>query len=322
MVIGTVPTLAEELGAAVRAGDPTTTEPTDPPTPPAARAGPPVPGVLVITLGVIMVFSVVIVFLGLFAFGLSGLQEQRSQHLLYAQFRGLLDPSSPTAPSIGGVIPVGTPVALMNSPRAGIDNAVVVEGTSSGTLLEGPGHLRNSPLPGQAGESIVMGKGMTAGAPFGGITRLRKGDVITVRTGEGKFRFKVRGQLTPGQRPPAIRSDSGVLTLVSSGGAGPLGHLAPGHLVYVEAILEGKTVAAPKGRPKTVSTVEIQGHSDPGAWPFVGLWLVALLAVTAVCWRMWSRWGILQTWIVGAPVLFGILWGLSNEAMRLFPNVY
>ena len=66
---------------------------------------------------------------------------------------------------------------------AGLENVVVVEGTSSSDLLEGPGHLRDSPLPGQLGESIVMGKSATAGAPFGGIARLRKGDVINVTTG-------------------------------------------------------------------------------------------------------------------------------------------
>jgi len=39
-------------------------------------------------------------------------------------------------------------------------------------------------------------------------------------------------------------------------------------------------------------------------------------------WWLWSRWGILRAWVVGAPVLLALLWGLSNEAMRLLPNVY
>jgi len=269
-----------------------------------------------------MLFSAVVVFLGVFAFGLSGLQEQRSQHLLYAQFRGLLDPSSTVAPSIGGAIPVGTPVALLNAPQAGLNNVVVVEGTSSGTLLEGPGHRRNTALPGQAGQSVLVGKGMTAGAPFANITRLRTGDVITVRTGQGRFRYTVVGLLAPGAKLPTIRSDNGLLSLVTSEGTGPLGHLAPGHLAYVEARLQGKPVTAPKGRPTTVSPSEIQGHNEPGAWLFAGLWILLLVGATALCWRLWSRWGILQTWIVGAPVLFGILWAFSNEAMRLLPNVY
>jgi hypothetical protein len=52
------------------------------------------------------------------------------------------------------------------------------------------------------------------------------------------------------------------------------------------------------------------------------MWLVVLFAGSVTCWWLWSRWGILQTWLVGAPVLFAILWGLSTEMMRLLPNVY
>jgi hypothetical protein len=37
---------------------------------------------------------------------------------------------------------------------------------------------------------------------------------------------------------------------------------------------------------------------------------------------LWSFWGLLRTWIVAAPVLLGILWALSDEAIRLLPNVY
>jgi sortase A len=285
------------------------------------RTGPPAASTAVFVLAGIMIISVVVVFVGLFAFVLSGLQEQRSQHLLYAQLRGVFAPQ-PTAPSIGGSIPVGMPIALINSPQAGLRNVVVVEGTSSSALLAGPGHRRNSPLPGQAGESILVGKGMTAGAPFANITRLRKGDIVRVRTGQGGFRYRVVGTLAAGERLPTTRSNESLLTLVTSAGTGALGHLAPGHLVYVEARLVGKPVVAPKGAPKTVSPSEIQGHNEPSAWLFAGLWFIALLAATAVCWWLWSRWGIVQTWIVGAPVLFGILWGLSNEAMRLLPNVY
>ena len=49
-----------------------------------------------------------------------------------------------------------------------------------------------------------MGKSTTAGAPFANVARLRKGDVVTVRTGQGLFHFTVRGQidcLAPTSRP-------------------------------------------------------------------------------------------------------------------------
>lgn len=290
--------------------------------PASHRARPPMPGAVAITLAGITAFSVVALFLGAYAYGFSALQEQRSQDQLYASFRGLLDPSSPTAPSIGGAIAQGTPVALLNSPVAGLHNVVVVEGTTSGDLLQGPGHLRDSPLPGQPGEAILMGKSTTAGAPFGGITRLRKGDVITVRTGQGRFRFVVEGQRVAGDPLPQIPPSGSLLTLVTSAGSGWLGRLAPSRLVYVDARLQGKDVAAPPGRPVAVTPEEIQGHGDPTAWPFVVYWLQALLAALVGLVWLWSRWGLSRTWLIGAPVLFGIMWGLSTELMRLLPNVF
>ena len=314
MVIDVASAPDEEAESTGSLGEP---EPTAEP-----RTGPPVPGPLAITLAVVMVLSVAVAFFGVFAFGLSGLQEQRSQHQLYAKFRGLIAPAAEVAPPIGGTIAAGTPVALLDAPQAGLHNVMVVEGTSSGDLLAGPGHLTNTPLPGQPGESVLVGKSSTAGAPFSGITRLEKGDVVTIRTGQGQFHFAVLGRLLPRQRLPKITSAQGLLTLVTSAGPGSLGSLAPDHLVYVDAKLQGQAVPAPPGRPTTIPAAQVQGHNDPSAWPFVALWLLVLLAGSAACWWLWARWGIFRTWLVGAPVLFGVLWALSNETMRLLPNVY
>ena len=33
-----------------------------------------------------------------------------------------------------------------------------MEGTSSGTLMSGPGHRRDTPFPGQAGVSVIVGR--------------------------------------------------------------------------------------------------------------------------------------------------------------------
>jgi sortase A len=289
---------------------------------PALRSGPPIPGPITIVFSVVLFLSIVAVFFGVFAYGLSGLQEQRSQHQLYAVFRGLLDPSSPIAPSVGGAIPAGTPVALIDAPRAGLHDVVVVEGTSPADLLAGPGHLRSSPLPGQSGESILLGRSSTAGAPFRQITQLRRGDVVTVRTGQGKFRYMVKGHLAPGSRPPTIRSDDSLLVLGTSAGAGTLDGLTASHLVYVDAELQGKALPLQPHQPRSVSSDELPGHSDPGAWPLAAVWLLVLLLASAATWWLWARWGLLRTWLIGAPVLLGILWALANEGMRLLPNVY
>jgi sortase A len=291
-------------------------------TGPARRSGPPRPGLAALVLTLVMVASVGIVFFAAFAFGLSGLQEQRSQHQLYATFRGLLDPSSPNAPWIGGKIPPGAPVALVSAPAAGLHQVVVVEGTTAGDLLAGPGHLPDTVLPGQAGDSIVLGRAATAGAPFAHISDLRNRDVVTVQTGQGTFHYRVRGHLVNGGKLPTIRSTSGLLLLGTSAGAQGFASLTPSHVDYVVAQLEGRAVGAPHGRPTAVTTSNLPGHDEPGAWRFVLLWAAALFAATAACWWLWSYWGLLRTWLIGAPILFAILWALSNEAVRLLPNVY
>jgi sortase A len=281
------------------------------------------PSKLVVPLLVgLAALSVLTFFFGAFALGLSGLQEQRSQDLLYASFRGVLDPSSPVAPSVGGAIAQGTPVALLTARAAGIDNEVVVEGTTASDLLSGPGHLSNSPLPGQAGESILMGRSVTAGAPFANVTRLHKGDRITVTTGEGTFAYVVEGTRVGGDPLPTIPKSGGLLTLVTSAGAGWLGTLTPGHLVYVDAILQGTVAPTPPGRPATIAADEVQGAAQPSSMPFVVLWFLGFAATSAAAVWLWRRWGALRTWLLVLPILLGVLWGFSTEAMRLLPNVY
>ncbi|MDX6371367.1 MAG: sortase, partial [Nocardioidaceae bacterium] len=93
---------------------------------------------------------------------LSSFAENRSQELLYREFR--VNVASATAP-IGPTTPVGDPVALLTIPRIGVSQ-VVVEGTASGDTLAGPGHLRKTVLPGQVGTSVVFGRAATYGAPF------------------------------------------------------------------------------------------------------------------------------------------------------------
>jgi sortase A len=266
--------------------------------------------------------SIMVVFFGLYAYVLSAVQEQRSQHQLYAELRGLLDPSSTVAPSIGGSIAPGTPVALLNSSSANLHNVVVVEGTSSSDLLAGPGHLRNSPLPGQPGESIIMGKSATAGAPFANVASLKKGDSIAVTTGQGVFLYVVTGQRVGGDPLPHIPSSGSLLTLVTATGSSWLGDLAPTRIVYVDAALSGSLVAAPPGQPTTIPVNEIQGRSDGNAWPFVALWGAAVIVgALGLAW-LWSRWRFWRAWIIGAPIVLGLLWGLSTEVIRLLPNIY
>jgi sortase A len=275
----------------------------------------------VVGLCAITVVSALALFLVVFGIGCSTLGEQRAQHQLYAKLRGLLDPASPTSPAIGGVIPPGTPVALLAAPTAGIRDTVVVEGTASGDLLAGPGHLRDTVLPGQQGQSILFGKSLTAGAPFAHIAALHRGDVVTAITGQGRFSYDVVGTRIPGDPVPTVPAGGGLLTLVTSSGPQGVGRLAPDKLVYVDATLRGTPVAAAPGSPLAVPVSELPGRSDPSAWPLVVIWLIALVfSATASAWAWW-RWGRWKTWLVGGALVVGALYGAAGEAMRLLPNL-
>jgi sortase (surface protein transpeptidase) len=278
--------------------------------------------VTVVVMVVLLVACVSMVFSFVFATQLSSLQEQRAQHQLYAELRGLLSASSTIAPKIGGKIPEGFPVALVDAKQAGIHDVVVAQGTSSADLLNGPGHLADTPLPGQKGDAVIMGKSTTAGAPFAHISQLAKGDVIDIVTGEGTFKYVVVDTRNGNTKPRVLRVPA-ILTLITgnlswTSGGGP----NAAELVYVDATLVGKVVGTPKGQLHTVAATQKPGSNDPNALPLVLTWMVVLLAASLACWWLWARWGLTRTWIIGAPVVFALLWVMSGEVMRFLPNVY
>jgi sortase A len=254
-----------------------------------------------------------------YAFALSGLQAQRSQTQLYAQFREEL--SLATAP-LGGAIAPGSPVAELDAPQVGIHQLVVVEGTASGQLQAGPGHRRDTPLPGQVGTSVLFGRSVMFGGPFGSVARLRPGQMLSVVTGQGTYLYTVEDVRRGGDRlPPPLSSDGSRLELVSSEGSGWQSGWAPTHLVYVDALLKGQAGPSPAGRPASVSVAELAMHADTGALVLVVLWMQLLVAAAlAVVWLA-MRWGRWHAWLVGVPVVLACLWGLTSTAVQLLPNL-
>lgn len=73
----------------------------------------------------------------------------------------------------------GEPIAKISIPR--IDaHVVVIEGTGTNDLREGPGHWPETPVPGLGGNFVVSGHRTTYGAPFFSLDELQEGDVIRV----------------------------------------------------------------------------------------------------------------------------------------------
>lgn len=255
----------------------------------------------------------------LYVLFLSALQQSSDQERLYTTFREQL--SAITAP-IGGVIPPGDPVAMMDIPALGVRTMMVVEGTSSADLRAGPGHRRDTPLPGQAGVAVLYGRGVSFGAPFGDIRELSAGATIKVTTGQGEFTYVVMGVRAPGDPLPAPPgSGEGRLTLVTAAGSGWQSGWSPGTTIYVDAQLQGPAAAAPPGRPGAVPYAERAMAIDSGSLVMLVLWLqLGIIVSCAVIWA-WARWGKWQVWLVGFPVILAVLWGTTSVAAGLLPNL-
>jgi sortase A len=70
-------------------------------------------------------------------------------------------------------------------------NWVVVDGTDSGSLRNGPGFFPQAPWPGARGTVAIAGHRTTYAAPFRNLDRLDGGEQITVEMPYGKFTYKV-----------------------------------------------------------------------------------------------------------------------------------
>lgn len=251
---------------------------------------------------------------------LSSLEHQHAQSALYPALRSHL--AEGTAPTTGAVAP-GQPVALLDVPAVGIRDLVVVEGTRSTQLQQGPGHLSGSVLPGQAGVSVVAGKSWSFGAPFGRIESLVPGTVLTVTTGQGVFQYAVRSVRAQGDPMPAPLSEGGSrLTLVTAArGSGWFGTLTAGSSVYVDAELRG--TAAPAGAVGAVDP-ESRLMSVGLDTPTLALLALALQLVVAALvgfgWA-WHRWSRPAAWMVGTPCLLAALWLASSIGSRILPGL-
>lgn len=262
------------------------------------------------------------VILQMLVFG--NISEARSQHLLYSQFRSEL--AQETAP-MGALdynnkpVVEGSPVALLSIPTLGIDDMVVVDGTASGDLLNGPGHRRDTPDPGEAGVSMVMGRATTYGAPFKSITSLKPGARIEVISAQGTTTYTVRDVRRAGDPiPPQPTGKSpGRLILATAGSSGFLSALRPSKAVFVDADTSKAFPAGPVF--PAVSNAEQLMQRDTTALPL----LVLLLAIVAglVLAVSIARRHIRATlvWLVAAPVAMALAWAVTDQVMRLLPNL-
>jgi sortase A len=88
------------------------------------------------------------------------------------------------------VIPPEQMLTRVVVPKIGLD-AIVVEGASRKELSEGPGHMKETAMPGEAGNAVITAHRDTF---FRHIYELVKGDHIQVRRNGRVFTYEVTGK--------------------------------------------------------------------------------------------------------------------------------
>lgn len=249
---------------------------------------------------------------------LGGLEQHRAQDRLYGEFRTQL--AAATAPT-GGIIPPGSPVALLRIPHLGLAQ-VIVEGTSAGVMLNGPGHRRDTVLPGQAGVSIVYGRARAFGASFRDLATKAVGEDLSFVTAQGTSAYRIEGVRRAGDPiPPLLKANEGRVTFVAAEGNGRLSMLSAGHVIYIDAALKSKSFTAPAGRLNAISPAEMPMASDTSAMPVLALLLGALAVATVGIVFARRRFGLVLSWVIGAPIILALAWMASDLAMYLLPNL-
>ena len=67
----------------------------------------------------------------------------------------------------------------------------VIEGTDTGSLRKGPGHYRDTALPGERGTVAIAGHRTTYLAPFRKLNELRRGQAIWLDMTYGRFVYRI-----------------------------------------------------------------------------------------------------------------------------------
>lgn len=230
---------------------------------------------------------ILLFFLYLFAF--TPLTASRNQTRLSHSLAG--QPLAVFSLVAGHVPADGDPVAVLEIPAIRL-HQVVVEGTSAADLMNGPGLLPGSALPGSPGNAVIAGRRVTFGGPFGDLPQLRKGERLRVVDGAGIFTYRVTRMftVTAGQRDVVTPTRQDKLTLVTADSS-----LVTSGRFVVQGSLVGKAVDVP-GSVVALPNYDLGLTGDPAAGGLAVFWtLLSLLVVVAAAVLAW-RWE--RPWLV------------------------
>jgi sortase A len=210
----------------------------------------------------------------------------------------------------------GAPVALLQIPALGT-NLVVAEGDSPQQLRSGPGHRIGSPMPGDKGNSVIVGHRNGWGGPLHALGELKKGDLIVVRTTpdglprDAVFNVDSTRRVSAGDPTPFAGSTDHRLTIVTgTGGA------------YSDARLVVTAVSGPVGKTSAPATdVETTTSSGSVVWNAeMLLTLVAVGGAVALAFFLRRRYQPVAVAAIVVPVaLLGVIAFMLNVDAALPP---
>jgi sortase A len=245
----------------------------------------------------------------------TGIVESHSQAVLRQRFEAQLHhvakkptPSSTTTtggsgdqPTVGTSIAApndGSPVGELRIAKIGLDK-VIVEGTTTDDLRQGPGHYTGTPLPGEAGNAAIAGHRTTYGAPFYNLDKLSPGDIIQVTTVQGAFTYRVTSSLVvdPGNTSVVADTKKPELTLTTCNPRFSAAQRLIVHAALTSA--PAPTVHLPKHAPLLTASGTSDLAGSQGDWiPALELGALTAAVVTAMFvvarrrQRRARRWGV------------------------------
>jgi sortase A len=261
--------------------------------------------VTVLALGLVLELTVI-----------SGWVHRSDQTALFNRFRTELALGTGPVGAVRPSLAIGSPMALIAIPSIGVKQ-VVVEGTTGSALMAGPGHVRSTVFPGGSGNSIILGRAASFGGPFGQISRLVRGDRITVTTQVGRSVFRVIGVRYGKGHIVRVAPGKSRLTLETSAGAS----YVPSGVVAVYADKIGTPVAASAPPVGAVTGAELPLGIDTSTLWELFFWLEMLVVLVAGAVWTWRRLGRARAWIVFTAPLVLVWIFTTDQVVRLLPNL-
>jgi sortase A len=238
--------------------------------------------------------------------------QSRSQSALLAEFKkdlALDDTKEVLTPT------AGRPVGLLEIPSIGLEQ-MIVQGITSDQTKKGPGHDPSTPAPGQAGNSVIIGRRATYGRPFRDLGQLAPGDTVIVLTRQGQFTYKVGLTRTAdfGSRIVTAPTGENRLTLITASSG-----LARSETVVV-AKLDGDGLQAPGPLQLPPEGFHPAKSSGVSPWGAVILWGELFALAIFGAWRLYRRgWNTPITYLLTTPILLTLAFLFFGAVDSLLP---